>query len=474
MRNDDLQSVTGTPLRSATISHSTHQSTNSQTTHMDANTNAQFKDHLATISSLWSEKLNQNNFDGALIAAGKNTFYHDDDQSPPFHANPHFLRWTVADNSEHCILLLNATTRPKLLWYSPADYWYLPSSTPGWLLEHFDCESYSTQPALEQACLHHLTGVSRVAYFGNTPSNYTELENVEIPPSALQHQLAYARGYKTPFEVAQISQATAIAVQGHVAAYECFRNGGSEFAIHLAYQERTKHVHHDLPYPNIVALNDHSSTLHYQHYDRDPPAKRLSFLIDAGAKHRCYHSDITRTYSANPRDEFADLVSSVDEAQQALISEIPNLTDFVEFHECAHRAMADVLVAQCIVSCSAEAAFEQQLTDIFYPHGTGHLLGLQTHDVGGHIVDAQGTEGKPPTRFPSLRLIRQIEENLVFTVEPGIYFIPVLLDRVRGHKDINWNLVEQLIPFGGVRVEDNVLVESANVRNFTRSAFSAA
>ncbi len=439
---------------------------------MDASTQGLFKDHLATISQLWIEKLRQNHFDGALIAAGTNTLYHDDDQSPPFHANPQFLRWTVAESSEHCLLLLNGTARPKLLWYSPADFWYLPASVPDWLLEHFDCESYSTRPALEQACLEYLAKFSRVAYFGTTPTRYTELDQVEIPGIVLQNQLAFTRGFKTPFEVSQISKATAIAVQGHLAAYDCFEAGGSEFEIHLAYQERTKHVHHDLPYPNIVALNEHSSTLHYQHYDRDPPAKRLSFLIDAGAKNRCYHSDITRTYSANPNDEFADLVSSVDKAQQSLIALIPELKDFVEFHECAHRAMADVLVAQQIVTCSAAAAVEQQLTDTFYPHGTGHLLGLQTHDIGGHIIDDAGTEGKPPSRFPSLRLIRRIENNLIFTVEPGIYFIPVLLERVRGHKDINWNLVERLIPYGGVRIEDNVLVQADGIRNFTRDSFA--
>ncbi|MYC25748.1 MAG: Xaa-Pro dipeptidase [Gammaproteobacteria bacterium] len=441
---------------------------------MDANTQAQFRDHLTTISSLWSDKLSQHQFDGALIAAGTNTFYYDDDQSPPFHANPHFLRWTVAENSEHCLLLLNGNAQPKLLWYCPADYWYLPSSTPDWLLDHFDCENYSTRSDLEQACVKHLTELSRVAYFGTTPTRYVDLDNVELPPKVLQNQLAYARGYKTPFEVAQISKATDIAVQGHLAAYDCFEAGGSEFAIHLAYQERTKHVHHDLPYPNIVALNEHSSTLHYQHYDRDPPATRRSFLIDAGAKNRCYHSDITRSYSANPKDEFADLVSAVDEAQQSLITHLPSLSDFVEFHEHAHLGMAEVLVAQGIVTCSAVGAFEQQLTDIFYPHGTGHLLGLQTHDVGGHIVEVDGTEGTPPTRFPSLRLVRLIEEDLVFTVEPGIYFIPVLLDRVRGHQDINWSLVENFVPFGGVRIEDNVLVESNGIRNITRAAFSAA
>ena len=441
---------------------------------MDANTQSQFKDHLATISQLWYEKLQQNHFDGALIAAGTNTFYHEDDQSPPFHANPHFLRWTVAENSEHCILLLNETAQPRLLWYSPADYWYLPSTIPDWLLDHFDCENYSTRPAWEQAGLEHLTKLSRIAYFGTTPTRFTDLDQVEIPPKILQNQLAHIRGYKTPFEIAQISRATEIAVQGHLAAYESFRAGASEFAIHLAYQGRTQQVHHDLPYPNIVALNEHSSTLHYQHYDRDPPTKHLSFLIDAGAKYNCYHSDITRTYSANPNDKFASLISSVDDAQQSLVAKLPELTDFVEFHECAHRVMADVLVAQGIVSCSAAAAVEQHLTDIFYPHGTGHLLGLQTHDVGGHIVDADGTEGKPPTRFPSLRLTRRIDENLVFTVEPGVYFIPVLLDQVRGHRDINWSLVEQLLPYGGVRIEDNVLVEADSVRNFTRAEFNAA
>ena len=441
---------------------------------MDANTQSQFKHHLATISELWREKLDHHEFDGALIAAGANTYYHDDDQSPPFHANPHFLHWTVAEHSEHCLLLLNGTAQPKLLWYSPADYWYLPSTVPDWLFDHFDCELFSSLQALEQACEQHLRHIPRFAYFGPTPSRYPELDNVEIAPKKLQNQLAFARGFKTPFEIAQILHATELAVRGHLVAHQQFCAGASEFDIHLAYQQQTKQVHHELPYPNIVALNEHSSTLHYQHYDRDPPPKRLSFLIDAGAKHRCYHSDITRSYSADTNDEFANLVDHVDKAQQSLIAEIPNLSNFVEFHEFAHQAMAEVLVAQKVVSCSAEAAVEQHLTDTFYPHGTGHLLGLQTHDIGGHIVDACGTEGSPPSRFPSLRLIRQIEHSLVFTVEPGVYFIPVLLNQIRDHKDIHWNLVDRLIPYGGVRIEDNVLVHANGVRNFTREAFSAA
>lgn len=441
---------------------------------MNINTLIQFNDHLKSISEVWKKTLSKNNFDGALIAAGASTFYHDDDQSPPFHANPHFLRWTVAEHCEHCVLLLNNDEKPKLLWYSPADYWYLPSTIPDWLLEHFDCEVYKTKENLEHACLQQLSERSNIAYFGPSPSRYTEHETVALAPKILQNQLAYYRAFKTPFEISQISQATTIAVQGHLVAAECFQAGASEFDIHLAYQRQTKQVHHELPYPNIVALNEHGSTLHYQHYDRDPPTKTLSFLIDAGARHRCYHSDITRTYSANPDNKFAELVAAVDEAQQSLIKQLPTLKNFVEFHECAHRAMAEVLVAQQIVTCSTPAAVEQKLTDIFYPHGTGHLLGLQTHDVGGHIVDAQGTEGTPSDRFPSLRLTRQIEEDLVFTVEPGIYFIPVLLDRVRGHKNINWTLVEELVPYGGVRIEDNVLVKANGIRNFTRDMFSSA
>jgi Xaa-Pro dipeptidase len=114
---------------------------------------------------------------------------------------------------------------------------------------------------------------------------------------------------------------------------------------------------------------------------------------------------------------------------------------------------------------------------VFFPHGIGHLLGLQVHDVGGIMGDVQGAERKRPEGHPHLRLTRMLEPGVVVTVEPGIYLIDSLLaaahaDERRAH--IDWAVVEELKPFGGVRIEDNVVATASIPENMTRDAFAAA
>ncbi|MCY3884730.1 MAG: Xaa-Pro dipeptidase [Gammaproteobacteria bacterium] len=436
--------------------------------------NDKYEDQLIALTDEWKELLSQNNYDSAMIAAGDAPFYYSDDQSPPFHANPHFLRWTVFDQCEHCVLIVNVDSEPELHWYTPEDYWYLPSSIPPHLAKNFEHRVHTSLKDLEQACKLSVQGNRRIAYIGPEPSNYLAISNVEPPTQTLLNQLAYRRAFKTPFEIENMEKATAMGVKGHLAAREAFFSDSSEFDIHIAFLTASKQVESQLPYPNIVGLNEHASTLHYQHYDLAPPSSVRSLLIDAGAKYQSYHADITRSYAREEGNDYDQLVRSVNEFQQQLIRELKSFSTFLEFHERAHQLVAESLAECGLITCSATAAYEQRLTDVFYPHGTGHLLGLQTHDLGGHIIDEEGNAENPPERFPSLRLLREISPRMVFTVEPGIYLIPILLGPMSDNRDINWKKVEKLMPFGGVRIEDNVLVEEERIRNLTREAFRQA
>ena len=100
-----------------------------------------------------------------------------------------------------------------------------------------------------------------------------------------------------------------------------FRDGKSEFGIHLDYCDAVGQAEHELPYGNIVALNTHAAVLHYQHQAKSVPEQTLSFLIDAGASFNGYASDITRTYSMEDND-FAALISRFDDLQQELVGEV--------------------------------------------------------------------------------------------------------------------------------------------------------
>ena len=111
---------------------------------------------------------------------------------------------------------------------------------------------------------------------------------------------------------------------------------------------------------------------------------------------------------------------------------------------------------------------------MFFPHGLGHFLGLQTHDVAG-LIDNDGNDIDRPDGHPFLRLTRELEAGNVLTIEPGLYFIEPLLRKWRDEhdaNDINWSKVDELAPYGGIRIEDNVLVTEGGCDNLTRRAFA--
>jgi Xaa-Pro dipeptidase len=133
-----------------------------------------------------------------------------------------------------------------------------------------------------------------------------------------------------------------------------------------------------------------------------------------------------------------------------------------------------VLEAAGVIRMSADDAVESGLSSVFFPHGLGHFLGLQTHDVAG-LVDNESRPIPRPEGHPALRLTRVLEAGNVLTVEPGLYFIDSLLERWRREGDastIDWDRVEALAPCGGIRIEDNVLVTEDGCDNLTRRAFA--
>ena len=117
---------------------------------------------------------------------------------------------------------------------------------------------------------------------------------------------------------------------------------------------------------------------------------------------------------------------------------------------------------------------EAGVTRAFLPHGLGHLLGLQVHDVAG-LIDNDGVPIPRPEGHPALRLTRVLEPGNVLTVEPGLYFIDTLLEKWRAGPDasmIDWDRVDALRPYGGIRIEDNVLVQDDGCDDLTRRAFA--
>ena len=429
------------------------------------------RDHIAELARRADEALAAAGREHLLIASGVEKYRFLDDHPYPFTPNPHFLHWAPLEHLPHSWIAYTPGKRPLLVYFQPDDYWHLPPSDPsGWWVDAFEVQVIR-DPAdaarlLPAAAASAILGEPDAALDGYVPDN----------PPALLERLHWHRAYKTPYELALMRRSQRRAVPGHRAAEAAFRAGAAELDIHRAYLEATRHSDLDLPYGNIVALNEHGATLHYQYRDATPPARSLSLLIDAGATFGGYATDITRTHvRGNAR--FQALVDAVDREQQALADAVLPGTDYRELHIACHRRMARVLRDAGVLRVDADQAVERGISRTFFPHGLGHLLGLQVHDVGGFQARPDGGTRDKPDGHPFLRLTRTLEPGMVTTIEPGVYFIDTLLAKLRASRDadaVDWAAVDAFRPFGGVRIEDDVACTEGLPENLTRDAFAEA
>jgi Xaa-Pro dipeptidase len=410
--------------------------------------------------------------DALAIFAGRAPLQFLDDQPLPFKPNPHFKLWAPSADCAECWVIYKPAAAPQLLFFQPVDYWYKPPALPAdYWTKHFAIEVLR-QPEDAQPYLRKLKNCAAI---GELPREFLDCGLAALNPPQLLNRLHFERARKTPYEIECMRRASLRAVQGHIAAEQIFRAGGSEYDIHMEYVRATTHTENELPYPNIIALNENAAVLHYQHQARNRPSEIRSFLIDAGAEFAGYAADITRTYSKQ-RDEFAELIDKMHALQQALCSQVRNGVDYAAIHLDAHRRIAALLHEHKIIRIDADAAVGSGLSNVFFPHGVGHLLGLQVHDVAGLALDHAGNEKPRPPNHPYLRLTRTLAPGFVVTIEPGLYFIDALLDQARASKhsaNIDWQRVEELRPFGGIRIEDNVACTEGEPENLTRAAFAA-
>jgi Xaa-Pro dipeptidase len=429
-----------------------------------------YKSHVAELQRRWESALASEGYDAVLIHAGSKLVSFLDDYEYPFRCNPHLLWWLPLTSQHDSALLVRPGHRPKLYYYQPDDYWYSPPADPdSWWADEFEVVAVREADAWKQAGIN-----TRTAYIGDAASLAEAVGAEQLNPARLLNRIHLERTLKTPYEIACMAEAARLGAIGHQAAESAFREGLSEYDIHQRYCMSIQLVDAELPYGNIVALNDHGAVLHYQAHEQQVPSRVRSFLIDAGATLHGYASDITRTYTSETGD-FADLISAMDTMQQRLCGAVVEGLDYRDLHLRAHLDIAGILKDFDIINTTPEDAVASGLSAVFYPHGLGHYLGLQTHDVAGLIADVDGTPIPRPEGHPFLRLTRTLEAGNVLTIEPGLYFIEPLLRKWRENGDIsaiNWDKVETLAPFGGIRIEDNMVVTDGLPRNLTREAFA--
>lgn len=326
-----------------------------------------------------------------------------------------------------------------------------------------------------------------------------------IDKSILFPILADCRVFKSSHELALMEHVTMITSFAHSYVMRNVKPGMAEYQCeslfkHYAYYNYGSRL---VSYTSICGCGPNSAILHYGHTG-EPNARRIDeddhCLFDMGAEYQCYASDVTCSFPANGRftDKYKAVYESVLNAQRAVYALMEPGVSWVECHIAAELQIVKGLYAIGIVQfppnggeAEEESSVDVQLERlvrehrlgaVFMPHGLGHLIGIDTHDVGGYLEGLPLRSPKPGLR--SLRTARILEETMVLTVEPGCYFIDHLLDEALEEGSylapfLNKELIDaEYRGYGGVRLEDVVTVTAKTpcstnergyscVRNFT-------
>jgi Xaa-Pro dipeptidase len=424
--------------------------------------------HVATLVDRIPLILDQQPFEGIVTHSGQLHYYFADDCSTPFKANPQFNHWVPLTGPGH-VVVARAGERPRLIAHVPEDYWYEPVvfDNPFWQHE-FDFVRATT----EEEVVRELGSVSNLAFIGESTSfaGKAGFQKGAINHELIENRLNWYRSYKTEYEVDCINEAMRLAAIAHRAARNCFEEGGSELDIHYAYVQSMRHLDCDLPYESIVALDEKGAFLHYTK-KRDNVTGNV-LLLDSGASFHGYASDITRTWTTESADPlFCKMRDDLDELELKLCAMCKPGVDYLNVHEEAHRLIGHLLSDAGVFKIDGDQAFERGLTRPFLPCGVGHFIGIQVHDVSGRQIAPDGGSKMPPDYYPFLRTTRTLEKDHVITIEPGVYFIEMLLREHRSGSSrdaFDWALIERLKSHGGIRIEDDLVVTQNGTDNLTR------
>ena len=276
----------------------------------------------------------------------------------------------------------------------------------------------------------------------------------------LSRALTELRVVKDEEELSRMRRAATATSAGFDALYEAARPGVTEHELRAdieaaflkAGAERTA-------YDSIVAAGSDAAVLHFHPAHRAVEAGDW-VLVDAGAEVDGYACDVTRTFTVGPPSPIQRAVwDIVVDAQRTAVAECRPGEEYREIHTRSATRMAAGLVEIGVLRGRPEELVAAGAMALFFPHGVGHLIGLAVHDPGGYAPDRERSS-HPGLRF--LRTDRVLEAGMVVTIEPGIYFIEALLadpGQRRRHGDaVDWELVDEHLHIGGVRIEDTVLV----------------
>lgn len=324
--------------------------------------------------------------------------------------------------------------------------------------------------------LHLLKGLNSDSGNESRPAAFEGLGEFEVDTAALHPALSESRVSKSAKELDLLRYVNAVSSAAHVEVMRSARPGMKEYQLEAMFQGLvySRGGCRHCSYTCVCGTGENSAILHYGHAE-SPNDKDIHdgdmALLDMGAEYACYCSDITCSFPVNGKfTEDQKLVyGAVLSAQKAVMAAMKPGDLWPDLHRLAERKILEALRGGGVLQGSVDEMLAAHLGTVFMPHGLGHLMGLDTHDVGGYNTGVTRSE-EPGLR--SLRTARALVEGMVITVEPGCYFIdPVLLPAMEHEATAKFFVperVQQLRGSGGVRLEDDVIVTAHGIENMTR------
>lgn len=406
------------------------------------------------------------------------------DNAYPFRQNSHFLYYAGLSEPDLAMLTFPEADR-DILFSRPASMddivWTGPRSSAGELAQAVGIDAvediaklddYLAQARSRGLRIHYLPPYQASSVFRMAQLLLMDIRDVVGNASPLlMEQVARQRSVKAEEEIAEIEEALTITDRMHRACMAAARPGMRECELAGLIQGIALASDRPQAFDPIVTI--HGEVLHNHAYDGILADGQLLLNDSAAESLMGYASDITRTFPVNGKftRQQAEIYQAVLRTQLSAIESIRPGISYREVHVGACRIMAESLRAMGLMRGNPDDAVEAGAHALFLPHGIGHMLGLDVHDMEdlGDIVGYNKKE-KRSGQFGLnyLRLSRPLEAGFVLTVEPGIYFIPALIERwqaERKHEDfIDYARLQSFMHFGGIRIEDDVLVTRSGAR----------
>ena len=281
------------------------------------------------------------------------------------------------------------------------------------------------------------------------------------------------RNYKSAEEIEQIEEAINVSVDMHCAAMRAVRPGTTEAQIvSIVHAEAAKH-NFDLSFPIIATVN--GQTLHNHAYGTEPLKEGQMFLLDSGCENAMHYAgDLTTTMPVGKHftEQQRTVCNILRTAHLAAVNALKPGIEFRDVHNIVLTEIAKGMTDLGLMKGNPEEAARAGAACMFLPHGLGHMMGLDVHDMENlgevNVGYEEGRSKSTQFGFKSLRLAKALEPGYVFTVEPGIYFIPDLIDKWRAEKQftdfICYDKLDAWRNFGGIRNEEDWLVFEGGAR----------